>query len=183
MKTKLLIGSGLLLVLLGGFFVLKQIGVPLGSVLGTEKSAKIDQSNKKLSAIPNNILNDGNVQEINLSKNNISGSLPENIKSWKKLNNLDVSNNKINDLPVEIGELINLRSLSLAKNDFTIFPSETLALSRLEVLDISNNNIAWLPTNIAELKNLKKLIIKGNPMARSEILRIKNILTNTSVSF
>lgn len=100
----------------------------------------LDYSNKGLSEFPKEILSKTNVTELNLSGNNLTGSLPSEIGKLTKLEILNVSNNNMTGIPAEIGQLSKLRILNYANNQITGLPNELGNLSNLEQFDLSGNN-------------------------------------------
>jgi Leucine-rich repeat (LRR) protein len=62
-------------------------------------------------------------------------------------------------IPAEIGQLENLKSLSIDNTDITAIPAEIGQLSNLEQLSIGICDIRSLPKEIAELKKLRSLHI------------------------
>ena len=67
----------------------------------------------------------------------------------------------ITKLPREIGNLINLKELSIENTRITRLPKEIGNLINLEVLSIDNTNISELPAEIGNLENLKKLLMRN----------------------
>lgn len=79
---------------------------------------------------------------INLSNNNLSGSLPSSIGSLTRLNSLELYNNKISGiLPYTIGRMHTLRYIYIYSNQFTgNIPDSVCMLNNLISFDIYNNN-------------------------------------------
>ena len=59
----------------------------------------------------------------------------------------------IEELPLEIGDLTDLRVLKLDKNDLRILAPEIGNLTRLTSLDLSANALMTLPREIGELRD------------------------------
>ena len=120
------------------------------------------------------------VSRLNLSSNNLIGTVPPQLYQLKNLETLDVSNNNVNvELAgignsnlkqmyadsteitslIGIGQAQRLKILSLQNNDFQgiPIPEEIFEIESLEKLLISNSNI-WgsIPTKIGRLVNLKQ---------------------------
>lgn len=117
----------------------------------------LDYANKGLTEFPKAVLNEKSATELNLSYNNLTGSLPSEIKELKNLEILDVSKNNMTGIPAEIGQMTNLRIINYADNDITGLPNELGNLKNLEILNLSGNNPseqdlsgirAKLPTNV-----------------------------------
>ncbi len=127
-----------------------------------------------------------NLENLNLSGNNIKGKLPESLKNLKNLKRLDLSGiyfendiwNIITQMPdIEvliltdmgiklvdsgIANLKKLRILLLDKNQITEIPSILGKLDRLQILNFAENNIEALPDMFSELKNLERLFLHKN---------------------
>ncbi|GMH06657.1 hypothetical protein Nepgr_008497 [Nepenthes gracilis] len=108
----------------------------------------------------------GTLVEIDLSLNNLSGTIPPGFASCSLLETFDVSyNNLSGELPVDVFmKMNNLKRLRLAFNNFVGMLPETL-LTSLESLDLSSNNISGqIPPGICQsAKNsLKELYLPNN---------------------
>lgn len=98
-----------------------------------------DRSNSGLVQVPMNVFSRRETEVLDLSNNQLTGSLPAEIRFLQNLRVLDVSNNQFTGVPAEIGQLKNL-----------------------EVLDLSNNKITGLPLELGNLSNLQRLNLTGN---------------------
>ena len=112
----------------------------------------------------------GNVIGLTLTPNTLAGEIPEEIGDLIYLENLKIisSKNLVGDIPATIGNLRNLKSLTLS-GQLTSIPDEIWQLENLETLDlktIAENE----PAAIGELTNLTKLTLECNyagPMPES----------------
>ncbi|GJX70312.1 leucine-rich repeat protein [Tanacetum coccineum] len=101
--------------------------------------------NRLIGKIPNQILQLPSLTFLlDLSYNNLSGSIPSEIKDLRMLNILDLSyNNLSGNITSSLGGCISLTTLNLRGNIFQgIIPSSLSSLRGLEVLDISQNNLS-----------------------------------------
>ncbi|KAF8571300.1 hypothetical protein P879_03022 [Paragonimus westermani] len=73
------------------------------------------------------------------------------------LTHLDVRDNQLSDLPSEIGELVNLKSLILSLNRLQKLPDSLGRLRSLVLLDVANNQLTSLGNHLADLISLEKL--------------------------
>ena len=125
-----------------------------GIVISSGKSLNL--SNRGLTSIPNNVFNQTNLEELNVSYNSLTGSIQSQIGQLKNLKVLNASYNKMTGVPAEIGQL-----------------------KYLEVLDLSYNQLTGLPNELGNLKNLKTLNLKGNSYSQQDLDGIKSKLPAT----
>lgn len=102
----------------------------------------LDMSNQGLTKVSQDVFRQTDVTTLNLSNNNLSGSLPAEVRLLTKLRILDLSDNDFTGVPAEIGQLSDLRVLDLSGNSITGLPYEIGNLQQLERLDLSNTNYA-----------------------------------------
>jgi internalin A len=80
---------------------------------------------------------------------------------WEELN---LSGIGLSELPLEIGQLINLISLDLSSNILTTFPETIRELTSLTSLNLSHNQLTDLPESIGELTGLTSLDLSHNQL-------------------
>ncbi|PRQ47150.1 putative leucine-rich repeat-containing, plant-type, leucine-rich repeat domain, L [Rosa chinensis] len=108
------------------------------TLLSNSLSENIIDSIKTLSCAENTL------ETLNLRENQFWGSLP-NLKRFSKLRELDLSSNQLNgSLPESVGQLSSLEQLFLSENSLTgvITESHFLNLSRLQMLSLSDNRFS-----------------------------------------
>jgi len=116
---------------------------------------------------------------VNLSNQGLT-SVPEYVFSQKKTEELNLSNNNLRgSLQAEIRHLENLRVLNLSKNNFTGVPAEVGQLSQLEILNLSGNPITGLPYELGNLKNLKVLDLRNTNYSKEDLEVITNGLPSS----
>jgi Leucine-rich repeat (LRR) protein len=98
------------------------------------------------SEVPNDVFNQTNLVELNISNNQLTGSLQAEIRHLQNLRVLKASNNHMTGVPAEIGQL-----------------------TKLEILDLSNNQLTGLPNELGNLKNLKTFNISGNKYSEQDL--------------
>lgn len=118
-----------------------------------QKNNTINLSNKDLQSIPAYVFDETGTEELDVSNNNLTGSIQAEIRHLSKLKILNLSNNLMTGIPAEIGQL-----------------------QQLEILDLSNNKITGLPYEIGNLKNLKILNLSGNNYSQQDLDIIKKTL-------
>jgi Leucine-rich repeat (LRR) protein len=111
-------------------------------------------SNQGLKSIPMYIFEDKNIEELDISNNQIIGSIQAEIRNLSQLKIINASNNIMTGIPAEIGWLKNL-----------------------EIIDFSNNQITGLPYELGNLKNLKVLNLSGNNYSKQDLEIIKKNLS------
>ncbi len=138
------------------------VRVPEAQVADTERlvSGKsiLDLSNRELTRTPEYVFDEVDIERLDLSHNNLTGSLQGEIRHLQNLKILDLSNNEFTGVPAEIGQLKNL-----------------------EVLNLSNNRITGLPLELGNLSNLKVLNLKGNNYAETDLELIRNRLPASTI--
>ncbi|KAB2078698.1 hypothetical protein ES319_A06G182000v1 [Gossypium barbadense] len=110
----------------------------------------LDLSYNKLVGSIDRIQKPSSIQEVYLSYNNISGSIPCSIFDLVNLTSLDLSSNNLSGpIPDSIFDLVNLTSLDLSSNDLSGgIKSDMLSkLTSLEFLDVSSNSLLSLSTS------------------------------------
>lgn len=82
---------------------------------------------------------------LHLAHNNLTWEIPTELFSLKNLKEVWLSNNSLSgEIPKEIWNLINLENLYLSGNKLTwVIPMELLSLQKLINLDLRNNNFDW----------------------------------------
>jgi Leucine-rich repeat (LRR) protein len=95
-----------------------------------------------------------NTTDLNLSYNQLTGSIPPEIGNLTNLTSLNLYSNDITgSIPSEIGNLTNLTSLYLSYNDLSgPIPPEIGNLTNLRVLELTNNQLSGeIPVSICDL--------------------------------
>lgn len=125
---------------------------------------RLDLSEQQLTKIPEIVSKLTNLQELNLSQNNLS-----NLNGFENLSNLQVLNIGMNDFktfPIEITKYKNLKILSLWWNDIKTFPNEFfIHNTKIEELDMTSMFEFDFKSNLNKIhsfKNLKHLNLGNN---------------------
>ncbi|XP_060670179.1 receptor-like protein EIX1 [Ziziphus jujuba] len=120
-------------------------------------------SNRFSGSIPNP---SGNIEVLDLSKNQFSGNIPENISGSLLI--LSISHNRISGgIPASIGNNPDLEVIDLSNNNLTgIIPPSIGNCSFLKVLDLSKNNLFGnIPASLGELSTLQTLHLSNNKLS------------------
>jgi hypothetical protein len=119
--------------------------------------------------IPDGLGDDSVVlQELTLSRNQLSGGVPANLSKLNSLRVLDLSHNRFDGyLPEALGNLTELLKLDLSYNGLSgEIPEGLKNLQSLEFLDLSYNRFGnyGLPLFLAEMPRLREVHLSGNPL-------------------
>lgn len=107
----------------------------------------------------------GCVSHLQLSSNNLTGSIPPAIGNLSRLERLVLSYNELSgEIPSEIGNLTNLEVLEIRWNELTGFIPATIGnLTNLNELDLTDNELSgFIPPEIGNLTNLNELSLSAN---------------------
>ena len=102
---------------------------------------------------------------VNLSHNSFTGKLPFEVGNLKNINQMDISNNNLSgEIPTSIGNCLILEYLYLQGNSFHgAIPSSMASLKGLLELDVSQNNLSGpIPEGLEKLLFLEKLNLSFN---------------------
>ncbi|PIN04776.1 Leucine-rich repeat protein [Handroanthus impetiginosus] len=101
---------------------------------------------------------------LELSDNNISGEIPENMTDLVGLRNLNLSGNNLTEqIPENIGEMRELISLDLSRNQLSgQIPTSLSSLTYLNNLNLSYNNLSGRIPSGNQLRLFDPSIYRGN---------------------
>jgi len=104
-------------------------------------------------------------------------SFEEALKDPKKVTSLKINSNvnrmNLNEIPVEIGQLVNLKVLYLSDLDIATIPAEIGNLSKVRVISFAGCKLSSLPDEIYTLKKLREIILLTNEFSEKEIALIR----------
>ena len=80
----------------------------------------------------------------------------------KRSLSLNLSGLGLTQLPISLGQLIQLQHLDLRKNQLTTLPDSLDQLTQLQTLDIGFNQLTTLPDWLGQLIQLQTLDLSGN---------------------
>ena len=115
--------------------------------------------------IPADLKDLTNLRELNLSGNSLEGTIPWQLTLLGNLESLNFSGNNLRGAILSaLSDLSNLRELNLGGNDLSgEIPSRLTSLTNLRELDLSVNNLSGeIPSDWSELKNLEGVNLSSN---------------------
>ncbi|XP_076914428.1 inactive LRR receptor-like serine/threonine-protein kinase BIR2 [Bidens hawaiensis] len=108
-----------------------------------------------IGSLPSDLRFCGSLQKLDLSGNNLTGSIPSNLCTWLPyLVDLDLSRNQLTgEIPAGLGKCSYLNSLILSDNQLSgSIPSEFVNLGRLNKLSVANNDLTGqIPSTLSKL--------------------------------
>ena len=103
--------------------------------------------------------------------------LPKELFELQQLKTLILSMNSFNEIPQEIGRLKGLEELVFIESDFERLPDSVGELSNLTYLNVSENpSLRILPESLGKLTNLKYLYLNDNPQLIELPENLKNLI-------
>ncbi len=126
----------------------------------------------------------GRVTELNLSNRGLNGTLPVEIGNLSELKRLFLHKNQLTGIiPLEIKNLTNLTYLWLNSNNLNgVVPEEIGDLTNLESLDLSYNELMGsIPSAIENLTSLTSLNLRTNKLTGNIPSEIGNLIGLTSL--
>ena len=110
----------------------------------------------------------GHVAQLDLSFNDLSGSIPAGLGNMPNLTDLSLDDNELSgSIPAELGNLSSLTGLSLSANQLSgSIPAELGNLSNLLTLELDGNELSGsMPAELGNLSNLTDLDLDGNGLS------------------
>ncbi|XP_047307597.1 serine/threonine-protein kinase BRI1-like 2 [Impatiens glandulifera] len=130
--------------------------------------SQIDLSRNEINgSIPYSISNCTNLKILTFSYNRLSGEIPETLGGLNSLQRLDLSHNRLTGwIPFELGYACDsLLEVRISDNNITgPIPKSFSDCSWLQVLDLANNNLTgpFLDSMVKNLGSLEELILSNN---------------------
>lgn len=126
------------------------------------------ESNRLTGTLPPDLANLNSLSTLNLSHNQLSGGLPRELGNLTQLSLLNLGDNRFSGrIPVELGNLTNAILLNLATNYFSgPIPVELGNLALLKVLYLHENRLQGaIPTQLGNLQQLTTLRLNTNQLS------------------
>lgn len=106
--------------------------------------------------------------------------IPVELKNLKNIKSLNLAFNRIKALPVWLEEFKHLQFLNLSYNQLTTFPDFMGELTQLQSLNLASNQIAELPESIGQITQLHSLNLYHNlltklPNSLGKLTQIKEL--------
>uniref|UniRef100_A0A8C4RIY7 Si:ch211-210p4.6 n=1 Tax=Erpetoichthys calabaricus TaxID=27687 RepID=A0A8C4RIY7_ERPCA len=155
---------------------------------GFEQEKNVDLSRKKLKALPENILGDTSVVQLDLDRNKLKtlvgieklrnlrclilsknefSVFPQEISLLQNLEKLYLNQNKLQVIPEGIfNQLHHLKLLKLSLNRLQDLPGDLGQCSKLQYINVSHNLLKEIPVSFLELRNLEELYLEDNKLQK-----------------
>lgn len=139
----------------------------------------IDLSNNNLrGTLPKEIANLDTTTRLEMDRNDITGPLPEHFGRLRRLVSLDFTRCDLTGtLATSLGNLQSLAVLGLGRNDFSgTIPTEIGRLNNLVYLGLERNDVGGtIPIELTTLVHLEYLALDWNALTGSVPLALKNL--------
>ncbi|KAF1864217.1 hypothetical protein Lal_00048782 [Lupinus albus] len=106
-----------------------------------------------------------NLRYIDISKNNISGEIPSNLKNCKNLTEINISMNRFSGIiPSELGKLVKLVSLDLSHNKLEgSVPPQLSNCTKMDYFDVGFNFLnGTFPSSLRTWTRISTIILREN---------------------
>ncbi|XP_072963929.1 probable LRR receptor-like serine/threonine-protein kinase At2g24230 [Typha angustifolia] len=146
--------------------------IPEETIGKLQKLQVLDLSNNSITALSSDLKERGSsLKRLNVSLNNISGPLPNDIGNFGQLESLNLSRNNFSGaIPIEILNCKSLVSLDFSSNRLSgRIPSLGTALKNLTALNLAGNLFSEKLPDLAGLQLLTYLNLSGNKLQDSAI--------------
>ncbi|GKV43691.1 hypothetical protein SLEP1_g50952 [Rubroshorea leprosula] len=128
---------------------------------------QLDMSGVNLSHASSNLFQLSKLMSLDLSSNQLSGSIPYSIAKLSELKLLDLSNNQLSgSIPDSIGQLSKLKGILFSSNQLSGgIPYSLRQLSKLRTIYLSSNQLCGsIPDSIKQLAKLKSIDLSNNQL-------------------
>lgn len=144
-----------------------------GHVTGLDLS-----DNNLVGTLPTQLGDLPQLQTLNLARNTLNGALPAGLTNLTRLQVLDLSENQLSGaLPAQIGALTALQTLNLSNNALTgSLPAGLTSLAQLRRLDLSTNQLTGpLPASLGSMSALQRLALNHNQFSGTVPAQLGNM--------
>ncbi len=126
----------------------------------------------------------GRVTALDLSRNNLTGTMPAELGNLSSLTNLSLVYNQLTGaIPTELGSLSNLMRLYLTGNQLTgAIPPELGSLSNLEIIALAGNQLTGsLPSELGNLSDITTIYFGNNQLTGAIPAELGNLSNLTEL--
>lgn len=152
-------------------------GVTCDAAHTTVQGLQITGNNLK-GSLPGSLGNLTGLQSLNLAANQISGSIPSQLFALSSLHLINLNLNQLSGpIPAQLSSLFSLQNLYLNSNQFSgSIPPQLSSLTGLQGLFLSDNQLSGsIPSELASLVNLQSLVLGINQLSGSIPPQLTNL--------
>lgn len=113
----------------------------------------------RLEELPTQIFKFKHLRYLDLAKNKLRKV--EGIEQFRKLEYLNIEKNELDYFPIQICQLVQLKTLILNRNDFSSIPPCIEQCKQLESVDLWYTAVTSFPEEMKRLKKLKLIDLTG----------------------
>ncbi len=142
-------------------------------------------SNQLMGSIPAEVGDLGSLLNLHLQQNTLSGNIPPELSNLIHLDVLDLSFNQLEgNIPPELGNLTNLTQLALNNNQLSGTTLEALSnLTNLNILSLGNNHLTGeIISGIGSMSNLVNLDLGLNQLTGNIPPELGNLIHLTNLN-
>lgn len=133
----------------------------------------IDLKKMNLSEIPEEVFKFKNITHLDLSKNKFV--TVNGLEHFNKLTYLNLEKNKLDYFPIEICQLINIKTIIINRNYIETIPPCIDQCQNLEMIDLWYTGVTMLPEEMMRISTLKHIDLTGVQINAGKQQKLRNM--------